>query len=99
MNEDVTEWRRDSPCSLCLARKLNCFDKRDRPSRDLMPRSRARDAISGKSNQTPTSKRKCRRCDRTLLHAAPTHAVSPRSLPRTGPCSTMAAIILHLLSL
>ena len=42
---------------------------------------------------------KCRRCDRTLLHAAPTHAVSPRSLPRTGPCSTMAAIILHLLSL
>ena len=56
MNEDVTEWRRDSPCSLCLASKLNCFDKRDRPSRDLMPRSRARDAISGKSNQTPTSK-------------------------------------------
>ena len=43
MNEDVTEWLRDSPCSLS---KLNCFD-----SRDLMPRSRVRDAISGKSNK------------------------------------------------
>ena len=40
MNEDVTEWLRDSPCSLS---KLNC--------RDLMPRSRVRDAISGQSNK------------------------------------------------
>ena len=71
MNEDVTEWRRDSPCSLCLASKLNCFDKRDRPSRDLMPRSRARDAISGKSNQTPDIKN---------ADGATEHCCTPRRL-------------------
>ena len=38
------------------------------------------------------------RCARSTLHV-PTHALSTRSLPRAGPCSTMAAIILHLLSL
>ena len=63
MNEDVTEWLRDSPCSLS---KLNCFD-----SRDLMPRSRARDAISGKSNQTPDIKN---------ADGATEHCCTPRRL-------------------
>ena len=36
-NEDVTEWRRDSICSLSLDKRYRC--------RCLMPRSRGRDAI------------------------------------------------------
>ena len=89
-NEDVTEWRRDSICSLSL-------DKRYR-RRCLMPRSRGRDAIPYPVSQINSDRMKDGAVRPIKLHV-PTHALSTRSLPRAGPCSTMAAIILHLLSL